>query len=122
MSAEITYQFQTRLVNGALTDNYSTSSLAADQSLAFMVRNVQTISNAAHSALDLGSVVTPGWSVFVNLDTINYVEIGIDITGAFHPFLKLKFGEQFVCRLGIAAPYAKANTAPVKLFYIIYND
>jgi hypothetical protein len=118
------------LGNGFLVDSYSVSSLPANQSSAFLVRNVQTISNAAHSALDLGSVVTPGWAVFANLDTTNYVEVGIDVGGAFHPFLKLKpgqatpavSGEQFPCRLGVAAPYAKANTAPVKLFYIIYND
>lgn len=135
MSSEISYQFQIRLSNGALSDSYSASAMAANQSAALMVKNVQTISNAAHSALDLGSLVTPGWAVFVNLDTTNYVEVGVDVGGTFYPFLKLKPGqaalpstsfvpgEQFTCRLGSGVvPYAKANTAPVKLSYVIYND
>ena len=138
MSSEISYQFQIRLANGALSDSYSASSLAADQATALMVRNVQTISNVYNpvtSVLDLGSVVTPGWAVFVNLDTTNYVEVGTDVGGVFHPFLKLKPGqasppasslvpgEQFLFRFGSGVvPYARANTAPVKLFYVIYND
>jgi hypothetical protein len=86
------------------------------------MRNVQTISNAAHAALDKGSVVTPGFAVFQNLDATNYIEIGIDVGAAFHAFMKLKPGEQGMARLGTTAPYALANTAPVSLFYIIYAD
>ncbi len=122
MANEITYQFQILLGNGSLTDSYQSSTQASDQSTALLVRNVQPISNAAHSALDLGNVTTPGWATLVNLDDTNYVEIGIDVSGTFYPFIKLKPGERCLCRLGTTAPYAKANTASVDLFYIIYND
>ena len=122
MSNEVSYQFQIILNNGKLKDQYSSNSVSATQSTAALMRNVQTISNAAHSALDLGSVVTPGFAVFQNLDSTNYVEVGIDVTGVFYPFMKLKAGEQGIVRLGISAPYAKANTSSVSLFYAIYAD
>lgn len=132
MANEISYQFQIRLANGSLSDNYSTSGIVVTQNTASLVRNVQTIGFAVHSLLDLGSLATPGFGVFVNLDDTNYVEIGIDTgPGNFNPFLKLKpantllglVGEQAgPIRLGTSAIYAKANTGAVKLFYIIYND
>jgi hypothetical protein len=122
VSNEISYQFQIVLNNVKLKDQYSSNSVSATQSTAALMRNVQSISNSAHSALDLGSVVTPGFAVFQNLDSTNYIEVGIDVTGAFYPFLKLKAGEQGIVRLGISAPYAKANVAAVSLFYVIYAD
>jgi len=124
MANEISYQFQMRLSNGGLTDAYSIGGLSADQGVQGLVRNVQTISTGAGGdALDLGSVVTNGWAIFSNLDSTNFVEVGIQIGGTFYAFLKLKGGEQAgPLRLGTAAPYARADTASVKLFYIIYND
>ena len=122
MANEISYTFQIILNNGSLKDQYSSNSIAADQTTAALVRNVQEISNAAHSALDLGSIATPGFAVFQNLDAANYVEIGIDVGATFYPFMKLKAGEQGMVRLGIAAPYAQSDTAPISLFYIIYDD
>jgi len=124
MSTEITWQFQLRLGNGGLVDSYNTSGLAATQNVALMMRNVQNIGTAVSgAALELGSVVTPGVAVFVNLDATNYVEIGENVSGTFYPFVKLLLGESWgPMRLGMAAPYARANTSVVDLFYIIYND
>ena len=119
---EITSQFQLMLNNGVLKDQYSSSSIAANQTTASLVRNVQSVSNAAHALLDLAGVVTPGYAVFQNLDATNYIQIGIDVAAVFYPFLKLKAGEQGMARLANIAPYALANTAPVKLFYVIYAD
>jgi hypothetical protein len=122
MANEITYQFQTLLKNGSLQDQYASGQLAATQVSALLIRNVASITIAAGGeALDLGDVATPGFAVFSNLDATNYVEIGTFSGGTFYPFLKLKAGEQVCARLG-AAPYAKSNTAPVNLFYIIYSD
>jgi hypothetical protein len=125
VSNEISYQFQILLNNGTLKDQYASGSISATQSVAALVRNVQSIADTPHTALDLGSVGTlgtPGFAVFQNLDVTNFIEIGIDVTGAFCPFMKLKPGEQGMLRLGTAAPYAKADTAPVKLFYVIYAN
>jgi pantothenate kinase type III len=118
----LSYQFQTALSNGSLKDNHASNSISVDQTTARLIRNVQEIGFAAHEALALGDVGTPGFACFINLDDTNFVEIGIDVAAAFHAFAKLKAGEQCVVRLGTAAPYAQADTAAVELFYIIYDD
>lgn len=122
MSNEITYTSQIFLRNGTLLDTYASGSLVASQSVAGLVRNVQLIATtAAGDLLDKGSVSTPGWAVFVNLDAINYVEIGSNVAATFYPFLKLKPGEAQMCRVAVASPYARANTLAVSLFYIMYE-
>ena len=124
MSSEIAYQFQIRLGNGSLIDSYSVSSQSANQSVAALVRNVQSVSTAAGGdALGLGGVITPGYAIFSNLDATNYIEIGSNVAATFYPFMKLLPGEESgPIRLSIAAPYARANTLAVSLFYIIYNS
>lgn len=118
MANEITYQFQILLNNGNLGDNYASSSQAADQADAKLIRNVQTIGTTAE-ALELGDVANAGWAVFQNLDDTNFVEIGVS---GFTAFAKLKPGEQCILRLGTNAPEAQADTADIDLFYIIYSD
>jgi len=59
--------------------------------------------------------------MFRNLDATNFVEIGYDDSG-FKNVIKLKAGETFITRISQSAPYAKADTAAVELFYIIYED
>jgi hypothetical protein len=123
MSNEITYQFQLLLNNGKLKDQYSSSSSAANQTTAALMRNVQTISNSAPAqALDLGSVTTPGFAVFQNLDSTNFVDFGAYVGGTFYPFLRLKAGESGMLRLSTNPPYALADTAAVSVFYVIYAD
>jgi hypothetical protein len=83
---------------------------------------------ATEEALETGDVITPGWSVWSNLeddpDTDPYVEVGSYVGGTFYPFLKVQPQEQMLCRLGIttAQLYAKSSTGTVELFYIIYDD
>jgi len=123
MSNEISYNFQILLNNVSLKDQYSSGSIAATQITPALVRNVQSIAvTPPDTAINLGSVVTPGFAVFQNLDLVNYVEIGIDITGTFYPFMKLKAGEQGMLRLGTVAPCALANTLAVNVFYVIYAN
>jgi len=123
MANEISYQFQVRLANGELNDTYSSPSQRTDQTNARLIRNVQEI-GTSEEILENGDVATPGWAVFVNLDDTNYVEVGHYTGGTFYPFLKLKPGDQMICRLGVttAQLYAKANTSTVSLFYIVYDD
>jgi len=127
MANEITITLQMLLNNGGVTDNHSSGSIAIDQTSAKMIRNVQTI-GTTEEALVLGDVVTPGYCVVINLDVTNFVELGvfgfidgIGTTG-FIGFLKLNPGEQALFRLSTTAPYAKADTVAVELFYIIYED
>ncbi len=122
MGNEISYQFQLRLANGELSDQYSSPSQRTAQTNARLIRNVQEI-GTSEEILETGDVATPGWAVFVNLDDTDYVEIGNFTGGTFYPFLKLKPGDQMICRLGVttAQLYAKASVA-LSLFYIMYED
>lgn len=126
MADEITFQIRLTLVNENLNDSYSSGSLRADQNLGRLVRNTQPVGNVEEQ-LDPGDIVTPGMAVFVNLSTTetDYVEIGNYTGGTFYPFLKVAYGDQQMCRIGIptAQLYAKSNNAAgVVLFYIIYNE
>lgn len=121
MANEFSYQFQLQLNNGDLKDNLASGAVAVDQTTAKLIRNVQNI-GTTEEALDLGDVTTPGLAIFENLDDTNYVEVGSYVGGTFYPFMKLKPGEKFICRLGVLAPYAKANTAAIELDYRIYDD
>jgi hypothetical protein len=127
MANEITLTLQTLLNNGGISDSHASGSFAVDQASAKMLRNVQEI-GTTREALQLGDVTTPGYCVFINLDDTNFVEIGVEgfIDGVgtvgFIGFLKLKPGEQCLVRLTTTAPYAKADTAAVELFYIMYQD
>jgi len=123
MANEITFQQQMVLNNGSLKDQHSSGSIAVDQTTAALMRNVQTVpTTAGGTALDIGSLTTPGFASFINLDATNYIEIGINVAATFHPTAKLKPGEQAMFRLATTAPYAIADTASVKLFYVIYED
>lgn len=81
-----------------------------------------SIGTGAHEALPMQDVTTAGVAYFRNADSTNYVEVGYDTAGTFRPFLKLKAGEEYVCRLTQNAPYAQANTGAVVLQYLILQD
>ncbi|MFH1603759.1 MAG: hypothetical protein ABIH03_07615 [Pseudomonadota bacterium] len=83
------------------------------------IDNSQDVGFAAHEALVLGEVATPGWASFKNCDDTNYVQIGIDDGGTFEPFVKLLAGEETGPMRLAGAPYAQANTGAVILSYII---
>ena len=118
MAGELTYQLQTLLNNGGLSDSFASGSNAVDQTSALLIRNVQNIAIAAE-ALVMGDVISTGYAIFQNLDDTNYVEIGVS---GFTAFVKLEPGEMALLRLATNAPYAQADTASVDLFYIIYSD
>lgn len=117
MANEISYSMQMSLNNGGLSDSFSSGSRSADQATALLIRNVQTI-GTSEEALALGDIVTPGFAMFKNLDDTNFVEIG---TTGFVPFVKLEPGQMCILPLATTAPYARADTAAVDLFYIIYS-
>lgn len=92
-----------------------------DWSGATVTRDVTEVATtSAGVALDLGSVSNSGWALFENLDSTNYVEVGVQVSGTFYPFLRLLAGERAVCRVSQAATlYARANTSAVKLDFTI---
>jgi len=124
MANEIKYNFALSLANGPLVDSYSPSGLTTNQANARLVRNVQTLLAASSQGdiVSLGGVVVPGLAAFSNLDSANYIEIGIQVAGTFYPFLKLQAGQQSgPMFMGTTEIYGRANTGNVKMFYVIYD-
>lgn len=71
-----------------------------------------------HEILSISAdLVTAGWAWFKNVDPTNFIEVGIDAAGTFHPLLKLLASEFALCPLTTKAIYARANTAAAKLEY-----
>ena len=91
----------------ATTSSYTVAgTVAAD--------HIQTIGFATHEAIALTDAATHGFAEFVNLDTTNFVQIGVDDSGTFYPLVKLLAGQ--TCQLWLAAaPYAQADTGAVEL-------
>lgn len=78
---------------------------------------------AAGTALDLGSVAANGVCWLQNCDAANYVEVGVQVSGAFYPLIKLKAGEAWPIRVSTGVtPYARANTSAVVLKQPIMDD
>jgi hypothetical protein len=109
---------------GTLKRSYSRSD-TADFVASAPVTASGTASIATSSggeALVLQDVSSLGWARFENLDTTNYVEVGVVVSATFYPFLKLLAGEYSFMRLSSGiAPYARANTAAVQLDYEIFQ-
>lgn len=120
--ADITMNATFNVAVGSLKRNYSrndTADIAADPPN--VAAGVPNIGFAAHEALVMQDVSSAGWARFENLDSTNFIQIGVDSGGTFIPFLKLLAGEYTFVRLATSAPYAKADTAAVKLDYEIFQ-
>ncbi len=78
---------------------------------------------AAGVALSLGNISTLGVSYFQNLDSANFVEVGINSANTFFPFMRLNATESYITRLaqGII-PFARANAGTVKMYYRILEN
>lgn len=115
MANEITVTGSLKLTNG--NDSLSkTFSFNADQS-AVGGPSPGTLSiGTTHEAVATTDVTNKGWAFFKNLDTVNFVDIGVDVAATFYPVLRLEPGESTVVRLSPAvALYAKADTAACRL-------
>ena len=87
------------------------------------VRNQMSVpTTAGGTVIPMGSVSTPGWALFKNLDATHYVEILSAVSGT--TFARLNPKEVALLRLppGMTAPAALANTAAVLLDYLILDN
>jgi hypothetical protein len=107
-------------VTGGKTPPQQTINQAA-QGKQSAVQSIPT--TAAGTAIGLGNIATLGLSWFKNLDATNYLELGVQVAGTFYPLVRLNAGETYPFRFaqGIT-PYARANTATVKLEYEINEN
>lgn len=80
-------------------------------------RHIQSIGTSAEEAVAVSDIGTQGYVFAKNLDSTNYVEMGT--TGKLA--VKLKAGEIAVFRTG-GALYAQANTAAVRVLFIVIED
>lgn len=117
MANEITLTFGLTLAKGNLKRTINAHTLQRDLTGAESVSNVQSVGTGAHEALVIGDMGTAGYLYAKNLDATNYVELGIDATGTFHPLIRLKAGDECLVPMTTTAVYAKANTGAVSLDY-----
>jgi hypothetical protein len=90
----------------------------ADMSGVNYVHNKQLVPGNVTTALDMGSVTTPGVAWFKNCDATNFIDIRNGSAGAL--FLHILPGEVWPVRLEpTVAPYALADTGAVLLEYMI---
>lgn len=70
-------------------------------------------------AIVLGEVTSPGWSIFINRDVTNFIELRVATGGA--KFAKLLPGEFWCGRLGSGAqaPFAISDTGACQLEYLL---
>ena|SRR3990167_7473136 len=99
-------------------DSLSVPEVLADVATKTYIKHKQSI-GTTEEAINLGEVTSPGWAVFINRDTTNYIELRVATAGA--KFAKLLPGEFCVLRLasGAQAPYAIANSAACMMEYLI---
>jgi hypothetical protein len=113
MANEITVVTKLIVVNGNYKEERSVSQYKRDQTTQGGIAQVQDV-GTTHELLDVGDVGTEGMVHVRNLDSTNYVEIGVDVAATFYPVIKLSPGDPAVFPAG-ATLYARANTAAVKL-------
>ena len=123
MADEISLSISLRAVKGSLEISKSVSqTITIATAKPNAAGGTQAIGFAAHEAVTLGDVAANGVAFFRNLDTTNFVQIGVDVSAAFHPLVRLNAGECCVMRLSAAvAPYAQADTAAVIIEKIILD-
>ena len=124
MANEITLRWNLTATKGSLsrTKRPASQSITLSAASPAVSGGVISVGFASHEAIPLGDLAAVGVAWFANVDATNYVELGVDVGGTFYPFVKLKAGESYPLRLGSSAPYAKANTAAVKLEYEILDN
>lgn len=113
-----------RVENGNFKLERDPGAIDIDQNNQGADYHIQNIGFAAHEAITVSAdVTTLGVSYLRNLDSTNYVEIGVDVAASFYPLLRLNAGEGYPLRFaqGITM-YAQANTAAVDLEIWINED
>ena len=121
MANEITTVLRLNVANGNYTDQFLAAPAITQNTLG-AASGVQTIGTSAEN-LAVGDVATLGMFAITNLDSTNYVTYGPDDSGTQKTFGRLSPGESAIMRLqpGITVKLT-ANTAPVKIKYLLLND
>ncbi len=119
MSQEITVTASMSVSKASLKYSLPSASQLIDLSGSRYSGGVQDIGTSVEQIVLGSDLATAGWAVFTNLDTANYVQIGASNGTPY--LLRLNAGETVVLRLTTTTLYALANTATVKLQFIVFE-
>lgn len=122
MADEIYYASRIILTNGAVSDEYKFDKNLVTQTASGLFKNVWNV-GTTEETLTITDISTLGIVYLINLDTTNYVQIGVS-TGVYFCRLKPSASDIPACfRLepGVTL-YGKANTSPVKVLVGIYEN
>lgn len=117
MAKELTTNGGLSFVKGTTEVRFGRSGVLVDVAGQNYIQNIQSIGTTQEAIL-LGDVASPGYAIFENLDPTNYVTIR-PASGAAD-MIRLNPGEVAgPFRLAASAPFAIANTAAIRLRYLI---
>jgi hypothetical protein len=129
MSSEIQFGFSLQISNGAYNDAQQVSQSIDQNAIGAgaQTQTVQTSTSGGPTLLSLAGVTTNGIAILQNLDATNYALWGPSSTGTSTGTMvvagKLKPGESFPVRIAPAVVlFAEANTAPLQMLTMIYDD
>lgn len=124
MADEITYSISLQAIKGNLSIKRDLLRQTVDMAGDAYSAQVQSIpTTAAGTAVDVASAVgTPGYAFFRNLDDTNFIDLGVQVTATFYPFVTLKAGEGCVLRLTDTTFHARADTSAVLLESVVIED
>lgn len=122
MAGTLQINLSANLTHGTLRESFNPGGQTITQTTAGQDSGIQVVGTSEESVAAT-DVSTLGWAFFQNLDATNYIEIGPDSGGTMVGFIRLEPGEACALRLkpGITVK-AQANTAAVKLKYLILED
>lgn len=118
MADEIKVTTNITYANGFLSRTIQNGQINVTQTTLGTHDGVQSIGTSAE-AITTGDLTTPGVMHLRNLDATNYINYGTSTSQIF----KLKTGEEAVIRISTGKTvFAIANTAPVKISRVIFDD
>lgn len=113
MADEITIISGLSVTKTNLTATIPTTSASVDLTGTRFIRNCQTV-GTTYEAITVGDLGSAGWCYIKNTDATNYVEFGLEVTGAFYPFVKILAGETAgPMKLSTLSIFGRANTGAV---------
>lgn len=118
MVDELTVSVSLRFAKGGIDVSLSRSGVQLDVDGSDYTKNVQVV-GITEELLQLGDV-TPGYILIVNLDRTNFVEVRAESGAA--DLVKILPGEPALFRLSSATPYVIADTAPVRIEYLLIEN
>lgn len=122
MANELNISLNLRCNNGDF-EFQGVKNFAADQTTVGGGAPGSQVVPTASTLIDgLASLTGQGFFLATNVDSTNFVELGIEVAATFYPVLKLKPGESCIARLSSTAMYAKADTASVTLQMEVMED